>query len=92
MPIPEHHQDIGVDVEETKELEDEVAGPSIFYQMRAQCIGTMFLVMIGVSAVYSAVQTTGISGTLKLALSSLSASCGEFVFCSQFQGGIGTQQ
>jgi glycerol uptake facilitator protein len=68
MADSDHDRDAVVDVEDLKGMDDEPKTPSIFYQMVAECIGTMFLVMIGVSAVYSAVLTKGVSGNFQVGI------------------------
>lgn len=60
---------IDVDVEDLKpEAVEEPKTPSIFYQMMAEALGTMFIVVVGVNAVHGAVLAQGAAGNFQVGM------------------------
>lgn len=60
---------VDVDVEDLKpDAADEPKTPSLFYQMMAETIGTMFIVIIGVNAVHGAVLAGGAAGNFQVGM------------------------
>jgi glycerol uptake facilitator protein len=61
--------DLFLDVEQIKSTDlDGSYAPSIFYQLVAECIGTMFIVIIGVNAVHAAVLANGAAGNFQVGI------------------------
>jgi glycerol uptake facilitator protein len=58
-----------IDVEQIKSIDlDSPSTPSIVYQLLAECIGTMFIVIIGVNAVHAAVLANGAAGNFQVGI------------------------